>query len=247
MTMSMAFTWQLVALLHGPEVLRELSRGDKAFYLGFTMLATASITAIAWNSLLADRRDGLVLGVLPVRPVTIVMSKLAALSLYIAIVGVGMNILASLSFGLFLASGNTVSFLLRGIVAHFVASVGASASVFLLVAAAQGLVLAAFGPRTFARIAPIMQMTLVAFIVLGFLLLPVIDVSVGATLTGHGANLRSWILATPPVWFLGLYEVVLGTNSPLLHRLAIKAGVLITAGSPRGLGSFPAGVIDGMP
>lgn len=241
MPMTMAFTWQLVALLHGPEVLRELSRGDKAFYLGFTMLATASITAIAWNSLLADRRDGLVLGVLPVRPVTIVISKLAALSLYIALVGVGMNILASLSFGLFLASGNTVPFLLRGIVAHFVASVGASASVFLLVAAAQGLVLATFGPRTFARIAPVMQMTLVAFVVLGFLLLPVIDVSVGATLAGHGANLRPWILATPPVWFLGLYEVVLGTNSPLLHRLAMEAGVLITAGVVGVLATYPVG------
>jgi phosphatidylserine synthase len=43
-----------------------LTRGDKAFYLGYAMVATASITAIAWNSLLTDRRDGLVLGVLMV-------------------------------------------------------------------------------------------------------------------------------------------------------------------------------------
>jgi hypothetical protein len=241
MPMTMAFTWQLVALLHGPEVLRELSRGDKAFYLGFTMLATASITAIAWNSLLADRRDGLVLGVLPVRPATIVVSKLAALSLYIALVGVGMNILASLSFGLFLSSGNTAVFLLRGIAAHFVASVSASASVFLVVAAAQGLVLAACGPRTFARIAPIMQMTLVALIVVGFLLLPVIDVSVGATLAGHGQNVRPWIFAAPPLWFLGLYEVVLGTTSPLLHRLALEAGALIAASTVGVLATYPVG------
>jgi len=32
-----------------------------------------------------------------------------------------------------------------------------------------------------------------------------------------------WILWTPPVWFLGVYEVVLGTSDPSLIRLSITA------------------------
>jgi len=95
MPMTMAFTWQLVAMMKGPEVLRVLTRGDKAFYLGFVMIATASITAIAWNSLLADRRDGLVLGVLPVRPLVIVAMLLAAVM--VTVFGQGQPDLARLS------------------------------------------------------------------------------------------------------------------------------------------------------
>ena len=239
MPMTMAFTWQLVAMMKGPEVLRVLTRGDKAFYLGFVMIATASITAIAWNSLLADRRDGLVLGVLPVRPLVIVAARLGALSLYVTLVGVAMNTLASLSFGLFLASGSTMAFAARGAVAHFIASVAASACVFLSVAGIQGVVLAALGPRIFSRLAPLMQLALVGLVVAGFLMLPAIDVSVVDTLAHRGHNVRPWILSTPPLWFLGLYEIVLGTSDPLFYDLATKAVLVTAAGLLATVCSYP--------
>jgi hypothetical protein len=239
MPMTMAFTWQLVAMVKGPEALRILTRGDKAFYLGFVIIATASITAIAWNSLLADRRDGLVLGVLPVRPVVIIAARLGALSLYVTLVGVAMNALASLSFGLFLASGSTFAFAVRGAAAHFVASVGASACVFLCVAGFQGVALAALGPRIFSRLAPLMQLALVGVVVAGFLMLPTIDVSVVDTLAHRGHELRPWILSTPPLWFLGLYEVVLGTNDPLFHDLAKQAMLATAAGLLATVCSYP--------
>jgi hypothetical protein len=239
MPMTMAFSWQLIAMMKGPEALRVLTRGDKAFYLGFVMIATASITAIAWNSLLADRRDGLVLGVLPVRPLVIVAARLGALALYVALVGVAMNTLASLSFGLFLASGSTIAFAARGAAAHFIASVGASACVFLCVAGFQGIALAAFGPRIFARLAPLMQLTLVGLVVAGFLMLPAIDVSVVDTLAHRGHEVRPWILSTPPLWFLGLYEVVLGTNDPLFHDLARQAMLVTAAGLVATVCSYP--------
>jgi hypothetical protein len=239
MPMTMALSWQLVAMMKGPEALRVLTRGDKAFYLGFVMIATASITAIAWNSLLADRRDGLVLGVLPVRPLVIVAARLGALSLYVTLVGVAMNTLASLSFGLFLASGSTMAFAARGAVAHFIASVAASACVFLCVAGIQGVVLAAFGPRIFSRLAPLMQLALVGLVVAGFLMLPAIDVSVVDTLAHRGHNVRPWILSAPPLWFLGLYEVVLGTSDPLFHDLATKAVLVTAAGLIATVCSYP--------
>ena len=47
MPMTMAHTWHFVVLLQGTDALRELTRGDKAFYLGFAMVATAAVTAIA--------------------------------------------------------------------------------------------------------------------------------------------------------------------------------------------------------
>ena len=50
MPLMMGYKWQMIALVHGPEALRLLTRGDKALYIGFVMVATAAVTAIAWNS-----------------------------------------------------------------------------------------------------------------------------------------------------------------------------------------------------
>ena len=48
----LSFDWEMIARFQGTAVLQVLSRGDKAFYLGFSMVASALIGAIAWNSLL---------------------------------------------------------------------------------------------------------------------------------------------------------------------------------------------------
>jgi len=60
-------------------------------------------------------------------------------------------------------------------------------------------------------------------------MLPAIDVSVVDTLAHRGPEVRPWILSTPPLWFLGVYEVVLGTNDLLFHDLA-KQAMYATAG-----------------
>ena len=68
----MAFDWQLLALIEGPEMVRIASRAEKTFYLGFSMIAAGMLDAIAWSRLLPDRRDTLILGALPVRPRVVV-------------------------------------------------------------------------------------------------------------------------------------------------------------------------------
>ncbi len=235
----MGFRWQLIALVQGPDVLRVLSRGDKALYVGFVMIATAAITAIAWNSLLGDRRDALVLGVLPVRPVSIVCARLCALAIYMVGIGVAMNALASVTFGMGLANHNTFAFALRGMAAHFIATVAASVCVFLWVTGAQGIVLAGLGPRVFSRAAPIMQVLLVGAVVAGFLSLPIIAGSVVDTLAGRGRSVHAWILATPPLWFLGVYEWVLGTRDAVLLRLAGNGAVALAAGAVATVATYP--------
>ncbi|MDP9324870.1 MAG: hypothetical protein M3P13_14630, partial [Acidobacteriota bacterium] len=96
-----------------------------------------------------------------------------------------------------------------------------------------------FGPRIFSRLAPLMQLALVGLVVAGFLMLPAIDVSVVDTLAHRGHNVRPWILSAPPLWFLGLYEVVLGTSDPLFHDLATKAVLVTAAGLIATVCSYP--------
>ncbi len=223
----MSFDWQLVAAFDGPQVLRESSRSEKVFYLGFAMVATGLLTAVVWSSLLPERRDALILGVLPVSPRSVVTAKLAALGAYILLVAVSMHVLSAVLFGTMLAAGSGGLFALRGIVAHFLAASGASAAVALSVAAAQGLAMFLVGPRLFGRVSTVLQTAIVGLLVVGLAALPVITFSVVHTLRGTGSRTRPWILSTPPVWFLGLYEWLLGTSDAILRGLAARAGLLL--------------------
>ena len=234
----MGFRWQLIARVKGPEALYLLSRADKTLYIGFVMIASATIAAVTWNSLLGDRRDALVLGVLPVRPAAIVGARLCALAIYIIGIGVAMNALASVTFGMGLG-GQSFRFAVHIMVAHFTATVASTACIFLWVTGLQGIVLAALGPRLFSRVAPMMQVLLVGAIVAGFLSLPAITGSVVDALSAHGPASRRWILATPPLWFLGLYEWVLGTRDPQLVRLAGTAAMGVGVGAFATVMTYP--------
>jgi len=171
-----------------------------------------------------------VLGPLPVRAATIVRAKLTALAVYILIVAVAMHLLASVMFGASLATHNTTSMALAGIIAHLVASAGGSAFVFLAIAAMQGVLFAALGARWFRVVSAPIQVAIVTTLLLGLVFLPALDLSVVDTLAGTGRRVHPWILVTPPLWFLGLYEAVLGTDDPVLLRLAsLAVGSLIAA------------------
>jgi hypothetical protein len=239
MPLVMSFDWEMIARFRGPEVLQVLSRGDKAFYIGFSMVACALIGAIAWSSLLMDRLDGLVLGALPVRPSTVVLAKLAALGVYILLIAVGMHTVAAVAFGTLLSNHATFAFVFRSIAAHFIVPCAASAFVVLSIAAIQGVTLAVAGPRLFPRVSSLLQLALVGTIVLGLLMLPILNVSVVGTLTGTGRNVRPWLLHTPPLWFLGAYEWILGADDPLLTALAKKAVLALLAATSLTAGSYP--------
>jgi hypothetical protein len=223
----MVFDWQGIAIFKGPIALREASQAEKVFYLGFSMIASGLLTTIVWSSLLPDRRDTLILGGLPVESRTIVAAKLVALFGYILLIAIAMHAVGAVFFGSILATNSGALFAVRGIVAHFVAAAAASASVALMVAAAQGLTLALVGPRLFVRVTIVLQACLVALMALGLALLPYMTFSVVHTVRGFGGNLRPWVLSTPPVWFLGVYEWVLGTGNPVLLGLALKAALAL--------------------
>ncbi len=64
--------WYEITLRHGLEALRAYALFDKALYLNLTRVLITLLAAIGWHALLIDRRDGLILGGLPLRLRTIV-------------------------------------------------------------------------------------------------------------------------------------------------------------------------------
>lgn len=230
---------ELIAQLRGVDALREMSLGIKAFYLAMSLTSAATVVAIVWRSLLIDRRDAVVLGALPVRGRVVISAKLLALAVYMGLVIVATHAASSVAFGLVLASHNTFGFALRGIVAHFLAPSMAGLFVFALAVAVQGASLTVLGPRVFARLSGWMQLAMVGAIVLGLLALPIIGSSTMQALKWSGEGMRPWVLSTPPLWFLGVYEVILGTDDRLVHELARTAlaatGIAVTLA----IASFP--------
>ena len=163
----MVFDWQLLALIQ-PEMLRIASRAEKTFYLGFSMIAAGLLAAVAWSSLLPDRRDTLILGALPVRPRVVVLAKLLALAAYVGLVVAGMHAAGSIFWGSILGDKVSLLFSVRGVAAHFIASSAASMSVVLAVAATQGLTLSLVGPALFRRMSTLLQVVVVGSMVLAW-------------------------------------------------------------------------------
>lgn len=238
--------WSIANFVYGAEGVRRVAWMDKTLYIGFSMIAAGAVGIVVWNALLVDRRDTLVLGVQPLRGRTVVVAKLIALGTYVAIFIGGMHTLSSFLYGMLLGNFGDVPFALRGIVAHFAASSLGSAFVLFGVCAIQGVLLATIGPRIFARVSPIVQLLLAVIVLESMLILPVIGGSAirsleadgvaplvvrmhGRTSTVHPdkgpeAVAHSWVPKTPPIWFLGVYETVLGTPEPRFHELA-RTGV----------------------
>ena len=220
----MSFDWTLVAMMHGHSGLRSLAMGEKAFYLGVSMLSAGGLTAIAWTSVLPDRRDTLILGAMPVAPSVVVAAKLAALGIYIGIIATGTHLAGTLFWASMLGNNAPLAFLLWSFPAHFVASLAITATTALAIAAAQGLTLTVLGPRLFQRASTVLQVLVVALLAVFLAMLPVIGSSAVHTITG-GPRAQPWLLSLPPMWFLGLYEWILGTSDPVLRLLAQRAAI----------------------
>ena len=218
----MSFDWTLVAMMDGYAGLRAASMAEKAFYLGVSMVTAGGLTAIAWTSLLPDRRDTLILGALPIRPSLVVVAKLVALVAYIGLIAIGTHLAGTLFWASMLANNAPFSFLLRSFPAHFIASAAITATTALSIAAAQGIALAVLGPRLFQRASTILQAIIVGLLALCLTLLPALNSSAVHTIAG-GPRAQPWLMAMPPMWFLGLYEWLLGSSSPVVAQLAGRA------------------------
>jgi hypothetical protein len=252
MAVMMSWTWELVFMGRGFEAVGRAAWPDKTFYLGLGMVVTGLLVSVVWNALLLDRRDASILGVLPLRARTILEAKLTALATYVVLVLVGMHLGASLAFGAILGNHGSLVYVLRNIAAHLTASTLASLFVFVVACAAQSVCLIALGPRLFGRFSPLLQTLLVAVVLMSLLTLPTVVSSLTPTLEQAGVapvadarltsssgvtarvdlatRVKPWIVKTPVVWFLGLYESMLGTADPVLAALG-KTALAATAGA----------------
>jgi hypothetical protein len=179
--------------------------------------------------LFPDRRDFVNLTPLPVRLRTVFAAKLASFVAFIALFSVAMNSFSSIAFALFLAQwrSNGVLFLARHVLAHLVSAFAACFCVFFACVFVNFLLMAVLPAGLYRRVSLLVRFALIGFFI--FLLLTVLvepgslsgAVRSVAKLKDHGSPL---LFRLPSLWFVGLYEVLLGSKDPAFMALSRMAG-----------------------
>lgn len=210
--------------LPDPRLFRLSVLSDFLFLITFAMVAVALLTVLQWPSLFPGLRDYLALGGLPLKMREIFVAKFAALLIF---AGIAIVAVAAPPSGVF-------SFTMRGrwathlpIPGIFVAAVLAGFFVFFSLVTVQGILLNVLPVRLFDRASLALQGLLLA------LLLCALPLTVSIPdLMPYMDQRPPWLVYAPPMWFLGLAEVMMDNSEPVtreLSRLALGSVALAAA------------------
>lgn len=191
-------------------------KADELWLVMLMMSAVGLLAAVKWQALFPGLTDYRALGSLPVRARQIFAAKFAALLLVATAAVLTLNAIPALVFPL--VSGSRWSIepsLLARIRAHTAACVAGSYFFFFGILALQGVLLNLFRPRAFGRISGTVQgfgvAAMLALLILSFCIGPPQMKAILA------APVSEWF---PPLWFVGLYQTMMGDRDPLMAALA---------------------------
>ena len=207
-----------------PDLMRAMMAADRTMALLLSMTATAIITLAIWENIFPDRRDCRALGVLPVRNRSFVAARLWAIVVLFALLFLVTTVISSFGFGVLGAM--TGQGFLRVAVSHFLAVAAGEAFIFFGIVAVQCALLNLTGPSAAHRVAVALQIVLIVTVLQMPLVLPAMR---NFVLTADGTPL--WAAMTsaallPPLWFLSLFQALIGHPYTGTHHLVWLAAAL---------------------
>jgi len=206
--MSAALVFKSLSPFDSPFGVLLSALNDKFVGLAGSMIVVGLGTVLEWDALGLDRRDWAILGPLPIAPRVLVVAKLRALALFVAIFGLAMNGVTSVLYPPL--QGQTLPVGLLGtlwlMVAHVTACLAACTFGFLALLAIRETLRAVCDPRLFQGISALVQFVAVLCLTSALLLVVTSRVSVPSAL--ERASTGTYL--SPPMWFVGLYETMIG-------------------------------------
>jgi hypothetical protein len=186
---------------------------DEYFFIVLSMTVTGAVAVWRWDSIFPDRRDYSNLVPLPLSMRSIFLANLAAILFLTMVLAVDVNAASAVLFPLVVSAyGGSFSFFLQFVWVHAFVVVLASIFSFFAVFVTVGVLMVALPYTAFRRISLYLRGTIIACLV--------------ATLATSFAvpSLLSqlpetWAKFLPPVWFLGLCQLIRGRASPPLASL----------------------------
>jgi hypothetical protein len=212
------------------ELMLAMMASDRTMALLLSMTATAFITLAIWENIFPDRRDSRNLGVLPVRARSFVIARLYAIVVVFAIVFLGTTAISSVGFGIVGSMAGLSEGMITRTLSHFLAVAAAEAFVFFGIVAVQCALLSVTGPSAAHKVAVVLQILLIVAVLQMPLVLPTLS---NFVLDGDGVPRWSGLVSAsvlPPLWFLSLYQALIGqayAGTDHLVRLASVLGGLM--------------------
>ena len=192
---------------------------DKFFFLSLSMILLGFLTIFVWEALFPDRRDCVVLAPLPVRARTVFSGKATALILFLLTFTVAINACPAVLFPLGVLARRAAPIqIIRYVFSHSISVLLGNVFVFLSAISLQGALLTILPRGAAQAVSRWVRFSLLLLLLCALFSFPAVQ-EVDRLL--HNGD-RFWALC-PPMWFLGIYEVLLGSRDPVLLHLAGRA------------------------
>jgi hypothetical protein len=202
-----------------------MSLPEKFLFVTLGLTSVGLATVLQWDALFPDRRDYLVLCPLPLRLRTIFAAKVCSLAVLLGVATAAVTSLTPVLFPAVVMSDAPLAVFARFSALHLATSLLACLFTFLAIVGVQGLFLNLLPHGLYRRVSAWLQMSCL------FALLVQLLAAVRAyLLLDYRQPENHWsVYASPPLWFVGLYQYGMGWHQPVFRRLAGLA--LVAVGS----------------
>jgi hypothetical protein len=230
------FAWSSELLLFKYLIVPDANRSwqEKNYIFTLMMLVFAVVTLLEWDVLFPDRQDFSNLMPLPVRLRTMFTAKLVSFVLFIGMFSAAMTSVSSVLFAYHLAEwraqGAVLVVVVRFIVSHILAGFTANFAVFFGFVFLQSFLMAVIPPGLYRQVSLLVRFVLITalvFLLFGFVTQPSMLGSSFNSLETLKDMGDPFLLRYPPLWFVGLYEVLVGTADPLFEAQARTGGLVL--------------------
>ena len=208
------------------EKLKVHAWNDVEFLISSTIVIAGLFSVLAWNAVLPDRRDCLVLGLLPLRTRTILSAKVAAIGTSLGIAIVATNIFTGVCYPFIVASppGGFLA-VCRAFASLWIAVAVAGLFVCCGLLAVQGIAAQLLPRSLFLRFSGLLQIAALFLIVGMYFLEPPVPTDPGLRLSFVQTRF-AWM---PTFWFFGLFQAMNGSSDPAFTRFAGRAALSFAA------------------
>ncbi len=205
---------------------------ETRFVFATGMAVAGLIAVMAWNTILPDRRDCAILGVLPVRLRTLFLARTAAVASVTGGALAALNLFPGFFYPFLIGpAGSGIGPALVSLIAYWVAVAAMGCVAICALLAVQGLSALLFSRHAFLRFSSWIQLGAFFAIVGSYFLMPPATSPTGAS---------SWF---PSYWFFALWTAMSGTASPSLSNFAARwiwvLAAVFAVGVPAAMAAFP--------
>lgn len=216
-----------------PGTLAQAIATDRVLLITLSMISMGFLGLVIWEGIFPDRRDARILSVLPLKTTTFVAARLGALAWLFCLFVAGTMVIPALFFGVIAFNFGSPAGIVRGVAAQLVAMSMAAAFGFFSLVALQCAMLALLGRAVVQRVSVVLQVVFAVALLQMLMFVP----HVGGFMR-DGNLVPDWLSSPmasrlPPVWFLGVYEVLSGFGGRGGYDLAAIA-VLVTSSAVGG-------------